>query len=119
MKKFVAAYDGNATKACKAAGYQGDDPTLATQGYRLMRIAEIREAIEKREEGSLARLTLNIVELQELWTQTALDTTLDPAVRMAAARDLAKSQGAFVQRHEHAIGKSLEELLREAMEPKK
>lgn len=120
-KKFVAAYDGNATKACKAAGYAGDDATLATQGWRLLRKAEVREAIAKREDGALEQLTLNVSELQALWTRTALDPAVDPAVRMAAARDLAKSQGAFVHRHEHAIGKSLEDLLREAMdsEPKK
>lgn len=113
QKKFVAAYNGNATEAARAAGYTGDAPTLATQGYRLLRNAEVREAIAKREDGALERLTLNVSELQELWTLTALDTTLDPAVRMAAARDLAKSQGAFVHRHEHAIGKSLEDFLRE------
>lgn len=114
--KFAAAYDGNATEAARKAGYAGDDATLATQGYRLLRKAEVREAIGARTEGELEGLTLTVDELQQEWTRLAIDPKQPAEVRLAAMRDLAKSQGAFVHRHEHAIGKSLEELLREAME---
>ena len=112
-KKFVAAFQGNATEAAEKAGCKGTRASLATQGWRMLRKVEVREAIAKREEGLLEHLTFNVAELQQQWTLLAADESLPVEARLAAMRDLAKSQGAFVHRHEHAIGKSLEDFLRE------
>ena len=50
QRKFVERYmaHGNATQAARKAGYKGDEATLATAGWRLMRNAEVRAAIEAR-----------------------------------------------------------------------
>lgn len=113
-KKFVAAFDGNATEAAKKAGCSGGRASLATQGWRMLRKVEVREAIAKRDDGLVEQLTFNVAELQQQWTSIAADDTMPVEARLSAMRDLAKSQGAFVQRHEHALGKSLEDFLREA-----
>ena len=112
--RFVAAYDGNATKACRAAGYVGDDATLAQQGYRLMRRSDIRELIAAREEGSLAPVILTREERQELWSRLAADPGIEPSVRLRASELLGKSQADFTERLEVKGELTLLELIRES-----
>ncbi len=115
QKAFVAAYDGNATEAARAAGYSGSDATLATAGYRLMRHAEVRAAINAREEGALAPLVLTREERQELWSRMAMDEKLDASVRLRASELLGKSQADFTERVEIKGELTLLELIRESM----
>lgn len=121
QKRFVEAYDGNAADAARKAGYTGSNKVLAITGYHLKRHPKIREALDAREEGVLKRLALNVAELQEEWSNIVLDKTEDVTARLRASDLLAKSQGAFIQRHELSVGKSLEDLLRETLteEPSK
>lgn len=50
QRRFIEEYivDLNATRAAERAGYSGDDNTLSSVGYRLLKKAEIAEAVEER-----------------------------------------------------------------------
>jgi phage terminase small subunit len=53
MQAFIEQYficHFNGTKAAKAAGYEGDDATLAVTASRLLRNAKVRTAIDARME---------------------------------------------------------------------
>ena len=45
---------GNATKAARLAGYEGDDATLAVTGYRLLRNDKVRAALAAFQEADAA-----------------------------------------------------------------
>ncbi len=48
---FAGESNGNATRACRMAGYHGDENTLASRASRLLRNPRIRGAIEARING--------------------------------------------------------------------
>jgi phage terminase small subunit len=107
MQRFVGFFDGNATDACRKAGYAGDDATLATQGWRLLRNAEVRAAIEAREEASLAPFIANREERQAFWTRLMADDRVDLDVRLKASELLGKSEADFTDRVKHEGGVSI------------
>lgn len=119
QKKFAATFDGNATESARRAGYAGDDPTLATQGYRLLRNAEVAKLIAAREEGALEKLTLSLVERQQLWSEIAVDRKQSMRDRLKASELLGRSQGDFTDRLEVKGELTLLELVRESMGSKK
>lgn len=128
-RRFLDAYlgscNGNATAACRAAGYAGSDKVLGVQGVRLLRKARIAEAVAKRnakaeEKGiaaaeerdtilsGIARLTdaadrrhiiSAIKELNKCSGRHTIKHVLD------VTEKLADIIGAAAERHESAFGK--------------
>lgn len=118
QQKFVAAYDGNATKAAKLAGYTGSQNVLGRTGFSLLRHPIIRAAIDRREEGAFRSLILTREERQQLWSSMACDETLDSGARLRASELLGKSQGDFIERLEVKGELTLLDLVLAARKPK-
>lgn len=124
QRKFVEEFNGNATQAAAAAGY-ANPPVSAAQ---LLKMDIIREAIKMKaelEERALQEVTkeavkkrrvLTRLELQEFWSLTVLDESLDMTHRLRAAEALAKSKAMFIDRMDvTSKGKSLAELIIESI----
>lgn len=105
QRKFVEAYlgeaEGNATRAAELAGYKGDENTLSTVGSENIRKPKIRKAIRERVESD--PLVADRKERQAFWTAVLRGEEGDATLkdRLTAAKMLGKSQGDFVERHEH------------------
>lgn len=98
QQKFADLYEGNATEAARRAGYEGSDQTLATTGSRLLRVAEVRAAIDARLLGENARRIASRAERQTFWTEVMLDESIDMAARLKAAELLGKSEADFIEK---------------------
>jgi hypothetical protein len=61
---YLGAAHGNGTQAARLAGYQGDDNTLSTTAFRLLRNAEIAARIHERVQAVVAD---NDAILAETW----------------------------------------------------
>lgn len=118
QQKFIKAFAGNATEACRKAGYWGDDATLATQGWRLLRNAEVRAAIDAREEGAFAPIVLTREERQEAWSRIASDPREKTADRLKALEMLGRSQADFTEKLEVKGELTLLELVKRARSKK-
>lgn len=100
-RRFVEAYmanGGNATAAARSAGYQGDDKTLSTTGYRLLRNAKVRKAIDAR--AAAADDVASREERQRFWSDLMRDAQQDLRFRLKASELLGKASGDFLDRHE-------------------
>ena len=97
QRRFIEAYDGNATKAAIAAGYS---PKWADrQAYTLIeKNGEIREAIRQREERQRSELIADRVKRQMFWSRTMNDGSESMTARLKASELLAKSEGDFLER---------------------
>ena len=95
--------EGNATRAAELAGYQGDENTLASIGSENLKKPKIRGAI--RDRVSTDPLVADRRERQAFWTAVMRGEKGDPSTkdRLTAAKMLGKSQGDFVERHEHDV----------------
>jgi phage terminase small subunit len=97
-RRFVEAYmgqaKGNATEAARIAGYA--KPT--EEGYRLLRNAQVRAAIDVRVKSDPGVKTRE--QLQRWWSDRVDDEAFEPRDRLKASELLAKSQGVFIDRHE-------------------
>jgi len=71
QQRFVDFYDGNATEACRKAGYKGSNHTLEQVAYENLRKPEIVSAIESRERLSKEKAIMDRESRQELWTMIA------------------------------------------------
>lgn len=100
-QKFVDAFDGNGAEACRIAGYKGSVQALSTQAARLLKKAEIVEAIQKRTKKSTAKVIASREERQAFWTQIQNDGSQEMRDRLKASELLARSEGDFIERHEH------------------
>jgi len=98
--RFVEAYTGNATEAARLAGFKGDDATLAVQGGRLLRNAQVVTALKLRETKRTAPLIATREDRQRFWTEVMQDTAVDMNHRLRAAELLGKSNADFIDRHE-------------------
>lgn len=123
QQAFVDAYAGNGVEAARAAGYTGDDATLATSASRLLRHAEVSAAIARRnvvveqarqEAVAQAGRIATRAERQAFWTQVMLDTEEDMASRLKASELLGKSEADFKERVEHDVADSFAAMLLEA-----
>ncbi len=106
QRKFVEAYDGNATAAARFAGYSS--PSSA--GSLLLRNPKVKSAIEDREDRADAGSIANRADRQAFWTGVFQDTEEDMRSRLKASELLGKSQTDFVQKHE--IEGSLDHILK-------
>ena len=105
QRRFVEAYMGeacgNATEAARVAGYQGDENTLSTTGYRLLRNAKIAAAVDERTEND--PLVLTREELQRWWSTVTQDAKTAMKDRLRASELLGKSRGEFTDRFEGSV----------------
>jgi len=109
---FVAAFDGNATAAARAAGYASPD----VKGPLLLRKKKIQNAIEHRRARSNAGLIATRERRQQWWTEVMLDERRKMADRLKASELLAKSEGDFLERIQHSADNSFADLLKAARE---
>lgn len=125
QKKFIEAYDGNASEAARIAGYR----VPGVQGHENLQKSYIREEIAIREQHESRERILSRQERQELWTRIALG--IEPDIRLidgelkkmpVAMRDrlkaiecLARSEGDFITKLRLDVGLQ-EELSKLTME---
>jgi phage terminase small subunit len=114
-QKFALIYDGNGLESARSAGYEGGNHALAVSASRLLRDPRVRDIIAQRTEADVERFILSREERQELWSQLALDTTLDASDRLKALELLGKSQADFTEKLEVKGDLTLRDLLRESM----
>lgn len=104
---FIGEAQGNATEAARRAGYAHPDP----EGARLLGDARVAAAVRAFRAADESAAVANMAELRALWTAIArgelTDVTRDGTearpsltVRLRASELLARSQGAFLDRHE-------------------
>jgi phage terminase small subunit len=102
QRRFVEAYDGNATEAARLAGYEGDDATLAQVGYENLRKPEIVQAIRAYGDAEREARIATKIQRQKFWTEMMADKRMDPSARLRASELLGKSERDFVERVEHS-----------------
>lgn len=102
QKKFIAAYDGNATDAARKAGYAGNDVTLGSVAHENLKKPLVAEALAKRETKAIAKAIASREERQAFWS-SAMRGNEEGVDRLRASEVLGKSEGDFVERHEHNV----------------
>lgn len=126
QQAFVDAYAGNGVEAARAAGYQGDEATLATSASRLLRHAEVSAAIARRnvvveqarqEAVVQAGRIATRVERQAFWTKVMLDSGEEMSARLKASELLGKSEADFTERVEVDGSLTLAQLVEAAAKP--
>ena len=95
QRRFIEAYEGNATQAAIKAGYS---PKWADrQAHTLIeKNREIREAIQKREEQQRSELIADRTKRQMFWSRIMNDESESMATRLRASELLGKSEGDFM-----------------------
>ncbi len=119
QRAFVAAYDGNASEACRIAGYS------VSQATKLIRNPLIIKALEKKASDQQhavkasmtkvmaenARIVAGAIAAREdrqaFWTRVMLEEGENMMFRLKASELLGKAQGDFIERHEHSGGVAL------------
>lgn len=116
QRRFVEFYmgqaAGNATEAARLAGYKGNRATLQMVGLQNLSKPMIRKAIDERVEADPAIKTRE--DRQRFWSRMMDDKEEAARDRLKASELLGKSQGDFVERHEHSGAFSLVELVTSA-----
>lgn len=99
QRRFVEAYDGNATAAAIAAGYS--PKTARVQGHKNITKDNILEAIQSRENKRLKSTILTREERQAFWSDIIRsEDEKNIMAKLKASELLAKSEGDFLDRHE-------------------
>ena len=99
QRRFVEAYDGNATAAAIAAGYS--PKTARLQGHKNITKDNILEAIQSRENKRLESTILTREERQAFWSDIIRsEDEKNIMAKLKASELLAKSEGDFLDRHE-------------------
>lgn len=97
-RRFVELYAGNGVEAMRLAGYKGGGDVLNRAAKRLLKEPLVAEAIRSRETAGVRPYIANRLERQAFWTSVMRGEVpgTDIEDRLAAARDLAKSEGDFI-----------------------
>ena len=97
QRRFVEAYDGNASEAARQAGYS---PKWADKfGPNLIgKNREIAAAIREREEKRVNSLILSREERQIFWSNVVRDPDEDMKNRLKASELLGRSEGDYLER---------------------
>ena len=98
QRRFVEAYDGNATRAAIAAGYS--ERWAASNIDKILKNTEIRAAINDREQTRIDGFIATREERQRFWTRIMRDENADMKDRLRAAEVLGRSEGDFIERVE-------------------
>lgn len=98
---FCEAYlvSGNATEAAIKAGYS--PKTARSIGQRLLTFVDVKEYLDRRNQGICDVNTAKIEEIRVFWTTIMRDTKNRVPDRLKASELLAKTYGAF---SEHVVG---------------
>ncbi len=98
--KFIAAYDGNGTKAARAAGYKGGDNALGVMANSLLRNHKIKAAIQARQAKVERPLIATREQRQAFWTQVfnGLEGGATMSDRLRASELLGKSEADFTEK---------------------
>lgn len=96
QRRFVEAYDGNATEAAIAAGYSRR--TAKAIGSENLTKPDIAEAIREREKKRNDSLIWSREQRQKFWSQVANDPEQDMRDRLRASELLGKSECDFSDR---------------------
>ena len=112
QQRFIDFYDGNATQSAIKAGYSSK--TAYSQGQRLLKKVEILNAIQIREKMTTAEAIWNREKRQAFWTQVVRDTNQKMRDRLKASELLGKSEGDFIERHQHHSEATLKSLVEDA-----
>ena len=116
QKKFIEAYEGNATEAARIAGYKGNDATLAQVGYENMMNPEINSLVMKRQDLEIQRIVMNRLDRQILWTELARSSSVEVKDRLKATELLGRSEGDFTEKLEVSVNLNLADRLMKARE---
>ena len=100
QQRFVLAYDGNGVAAARAAGYRGNDNTLASVSKENLQKPHIVRAIREREKMRMKQIILTRKERQIFWSATIRDENVPLRERLRASELLGRSEGDFLERHE-------------------
>lgn len=99
QRRFVEAYDGNATAAAIAAGYSPKN--ARNTGARMLTKANIRAALRDRENRRIESTILTREERQAFWSDIIRsEDEKNIMAKLKASELLAKSEGDFLDRHE-------------------
>jgi phage terminase small subunit len=101
QRKFCEAYvgeaAGNATEAARIAGYSSPRGSASANMAKAYILEAIKHLSKKTQEASGA---LTIEEIHQLWGDIARDAKERTSDRLAALRDAARANGAFLDRTE-------------------
>lgn len=125
QQKFVDAYDGNGTAAARAAGYAGNDATLAQVASENLRKPEVLAAIQVRNQVpaqvraavAQAGAVLTRAERQAFWSRVVLDVGAEMRDRLKASELLGKSEADFTERVQVDAKVTLAQLVEAAAKP--
>lgn len=98
QRRFVDAYDGNATQAAIAAGYS--PKTARAIGKENLTKPLILAEIRRRDSIRSTPLIASRAERQQFWSSVMRDTEQQMRDRLKAAELLGKSEADFVERQE-------------------
>ena len=98
QRRFVEAYDGNATQAAIAAGYSQKIARQMGQVNMTKRV--ILAEIKARETVRCTPLIASRAERQQFWSSVMRDKEQQMRDRLKAAELLGKSEADFVERQE-------------------
>lgn len=98
QRRFVDAYDGNATQAAIAAGYS--EKTAPFIGAENLKKPKILAEIKSRETIRSTPLIASRAERQQFWSSVMRDKEQQMRDRLKAAELLGKSEADFVERQE-------------------
>ena len=98
QRRFVEAYDGNATQAAIAAGYSQKIARQMGQVNMTKRV--ILAEIKSRETVRCTPLIASRAERQQFWSSVMRDKQQQMRDRLKAAELLGKSEADFVERQE-------------------
>ena len=98
QKRFIDAYNGNATEAARIAGYS--ENKIDNAAYKLMHTPAIVEAIQAREKERSDAAIMTREERQKLWSDLARNVDETTRDRLRATELLGKSEGDFLDRQE-------------------
>jgi phage terminase small subunit len=97
QRKFIEAYKGNGTDACRLAGYAGDDNALGVMANKLLRLGKIKQAIEQRTDKQLQPLIMTRLDRQKFWSEITQNGQVDLKDRLRASELLGKSEADFTE----------------------
>lgn len=112
QKKFIEAYQGNATEAAIKAGYS--EKTARQMGAENLTKPDISAAIKSREDRQIKSLIANRLERQQFWTKTMKDPQVDVRWQLKASELLGRSEADFTERVEHSFMEGLAERMAKA-----
>lgn len=98
QRRFVDAYDGNATQAAIAAGYS--EKTAPFIGAENLKKPKILAEIKARDSIRSTPLIASRAERQQFWSSVMRDKEQQMRDRLKAAELLGKSEADFVERQE-------------------